>query len=129
MHNSGIKYFFGVLLLPAVLVIAGCPSSHETMRGSVLMKLDNEAHICIGSEDGIQVGDILVVYRVKVEDQWWLQEYQQRYPAASLKKINYEKIKVGEVRVTEIFNEHFAAVKLVSGELQGSDIVEKRWLR
>ncbi|GEM_PF-4011427 len=93
-----------LLLVVAFLAVEGCSTSHETMRGSVLMKLDDEAHMCIGSDDGIRVGDILFVYRVKVENQWWLQDYQQRYPTAGEKKINYQKIKVGEVQVTEIFN-------------------------
>ena len=110
-------------------LVSGCSTGHETMRGSVLMKLDNEAHICIGSNDGIRVGDLLYVYRIKVNKQWWLSEYQQQYPTAEPRKVNYQKIKVGEVRVAEIFDEHFAAVKLISGELQGSDIVEKRWIR
>lgn len=118
-----------VAILLLLGTIAGCTVSHETMRGSVLMKLDDEAHICIGRDDGVSVGDILFVYRVKVDGQWWLSDYQRRYPTASLKKINYQKVKMGEVRVTEIFNEHFAAVRLINGELQGGDIVEKRWFR
>ena len=112
-------------MLAASFVFGGCSTTHETMRGSVLMKLDDEAHICIGSDDGIQMGDVLFVYRIKVDNQWWLPEYQQRVPTATRKKINYQRVKVGEVRLTEIFDEHFAAVRLISGELQGSDIVER----
>lgn len=118
-----------ILVLSLILVFSGCSTSHETMRGSVLMKLDDEAHICIGSDDGIGVGDVLFVYRIKVDNQLWLLDYQLRYPTANAKKVSYQKVKVGEVKVTEIFNEHFAAVKLISGELQGSDIVERRLLR
>jgi hypothetical protein len=120
---------YAIFLMLALLFAAGCSIGHKTMRGSVLMKLDNTAHICIGSDDDIRPGDILFVYRIKVEDKWWLAEYLQRYPGETPKNISYQKIKVGEVRVTEIFNEHFAAVTLISGELQGNDIVEKRWLR
>lgn len=121
--------FHSILLLSALFGVGGCSTSHETMRGSVLMKLANEAHICIGSEDGMQVGDILIVYRVKLDGEVWLSDYEQRYPTAIPKWVNYQKVKVGEIEVTEIFNQHFAAVKLISGELQGSDIVEKGWLR
>lgn len=121
--------FHSILLLSALFGVGGCSTSHDTMRGSVVMKLDNEAHICIGSEDGVQVGDILLVYRVKLDGEVWLSDYQQRYPTAIPKRVNYQKVKVGEVEVTEIFNQHFAAVKLISGELQGSDVVEKRRLR
>ena len=129
MSKHARSYFLSISVFFAFMFVTGCSVSHETMRGSVLIKLDNEAHICIGKDEGIQVEDILVVYRIKVDGQWWLLDYQQRYPTAALKKINYQKVKVGEVKVTEIFSERFAAVRLISGELQGGDIVEKRWFR
>lgn len=112
-----------VLALPLVVVLIGCSISHETMRGSVVMKLEKEAHVCIGSEDGISVGDELTVYRTKqvpvtrepvVPDQ-----RGKNYP-----RTKYEKVKVGRARVTAILNEHYAAIEVTEGELEMSDIVE-----
>ena len=91
-----------------------------------MTKFEEGAHICIGTGDGIQLGDVMVVYRIKVDNTWWLPDYQQRVPTARTVTQRYQKIKVGEVRVTEIFDEHFAAVTLINGELQSNDIVEKR---
>lgn len=118
-----------VIVFLGIGVLGGCSIGHETMRGSIVMKFEDRAHVCIGTSDGAQVGDIMFVYRVKVDNTWWLPEYQQRVPTGRTATQRYQKIKVGEVKVTEIFDEHFAAVVLISGELQSNDIVEKRRLR
>jgi len=79
-----------ISMLLIVSAFGGCSTSHQTMRGSVLMKFEDRVHICIGTDDGIQVG---------------------------------------EAKVVELFDGHFAAVTLISGELQSNDIVEKQRLR
>ncbi|MEK7249568.1 MAG: hypothetical protein AAB209_04000, partial [Bacteroidota bacterium] len=45
--------------------VAGCSVSHPAMRGSVVAVVENEAHICIGTSDGLKVGDTLAVYRTR----------------------------------------------------------------
>ncbi len=126
MKKRTILWLIGLsLLLGSMAFLGGCSVSHETMRGSVVMKFDDEAHICIGSGDGAALGQFLNVYRIKVDGRTWLFDYQQRYPTAEVRPTKYEKIKVGEVKVIRIFDEHFAAVQLVSGELESSDIVER----
>jgi hypothetical protein len=105
--------------------LLGCSTSHEAMRGSVLMTLEDEAHICIGSADGIRVGDVLAVYRFRVDNTWWLSDFEGRFPAAEYRRPQYQEIKVGEAKVIEIFDGHFATVRVVRGELEASDIVEK----
>jgi len=61
--------FLAILVLSGFPFFGGCSTGHDTLRGSVLMKLDEVAHICVGSDDGIRVGDILLVYRIRVENQ------------------------------------------------------------
>ncbi|HLA69161.1 MAG TPA: hypothetical protein VJN65_05615 [Bacteroidota bacterium] len=118
-----------ISMLLIVSAFGGCSTSHQTMRGSVLMKFEDRVHICIGTDDGIQVGDIMFVYRVKVDNTRWLSEYQRDVPTARNGRPSYRKIKVGEAKVVELFDGHFAAVTLISGELQSNDIVEKQRLR
>ncbi|HEX9657065.1 MAG TPA: hypothetical protein VGB89_09175 [Bacteroidota bacterium] len=113
----------GVGLIGAVF--GGCTVSHPAMRGSVVAILDGEAHICIGSHDGLRVGDTLAVYRtrqvgfptVPYGPEWSSGEIERSY--------RYEKTKVGKVRVIRIFDEHFAAVEVLAGEVDYPDIVER----
>ena len=125
MLRQRFDYLYSILGLAALFLFAGCSTSHEAMRGSVMMKFDDRAHVCIGSDDGVRVDDVLAVYRIRVDDMWWLSDYERRFPTAEYRKPNYQKIKVGEAKVIEIFERHFATVRVISGELQPSDIVEK----
>ena len=115
-----------LFLLSLVLVVAlgGCTVTHETMRSSIVMKLEKEAHICIGKDDGIKVGDILTVYRrkeVPVPNEPFVPDRSGRYRP----KVRYEMVKVGRARVTAIMSEHYAAIVPIALQLEMTDIVEK----
>ena len=109
------------------VMLSACSVSHETMRGSVVMAFEKEAHICIGSEDGIQVGDRVLIYRTKQVPSTKEAIVPDR-SGGYRPKVRYEKVKVGTARVTEILSEHYAAIELIEGDLQANDIVEKTWL-
>lgn len=127
------KYFSWLLeaLGPFVLAgfVAACSVSHPAMRGSVVAVVDNEAHICIGASDGLKVGDTLIVYRTRQVGRSPLPYGPIRTPAEIERSFRYEKTKIGKVRVTRLFDEHFAAVKLLAGEIDYPDIVEKSLTR
>ena len=113
-----------VVLLSLALLISGCSANHETMRGSVVMAFERQAHICIGSEDGLQVGDRVVIYRVTQVPSTKEAIVPDR-SSGYRPKVRYEKVKVGTARVIEILSEHYAAIELIEGELLANDIVEK----
>ncbi|MEK9139068.1 MAG: hypothetical protein AAB393_18265 [Bacteroidota bacterium] len=114
------------LAISFTVILSGCSVSHETMRGSIVMSFDKEAHICIGSEDGLQVGDGVTIYRVKQVPS--TKEVIVPDRSSGYKpKMRYEKVKVGTARVTEILSEYYAAIELIEGELLANDIVEKSW--
>jgi hypothetical protein len=88
------------------------------------MKLENEAHICIGANDGIKVGDILTVYRTKevlLPKQAIVPDRVGKYQP----KVKYEMVKVGRAKVTALLGEHYASVKPIDVVLEASDIFEK----
>ena len=115
-----------VLIVVFVSIFAGCSVSRETMRGSVVMKLDDEAHISIGSDDGIKVGDTLTVYRTIIDARAGDPDNNpQTYRTVEAKDITIQKLRVGEVKVIRIFDEHYAVVELLEGMIADGDIVEK----
>ncbi len=109
--------------------VAGCSVSHPAMRGSVVAVVENEAHICIGTSDGLKVGDTLAVYRTRQVGRSNLPYGPYRSPGEIQRSFQYEKVRVGKVRVTRLFDEHFAAVEVVAGEIDYPDIVEKSLTR
>jgi hypothetical protein len=90
--------------------------------------MDNEAHICIGSHDGLKVGDTLTVYRTKQVGFPTLPYGPGRTQAEYERSYRYERVRVGKVRVTRIFDGHFAAVVVVTGEIDYPDIVERSYI-
>jgi hypothetical protein len=90
------------------------------------MAFGKAAHICMGSEDRLQVGDRVTIYRVK-------QVHATKEPTVPDRsrgyrpKMRYEKVKAGTARVTEILSEHYATIELIEGEMLANDIVEKSW--
>jgi len=105
----------------------GCAVSHPAMRGSVVAIVDGEAHICIGSHDGLKVGDTLTVYRMRQVGFPTIPYAPNRTPGEIERSYRYERTRVGKVRATRIFDEHFAAVAVITGEVDYPDIVERSY--
>lgn len=104
------------VLLFMGIFLASCsntPFYHKNfMRGQVVEQSANRTLICIGSKHGAQIGQKLTVIRFHEE----IAVYEGDDP--------YTTEKVGTVQITNVINDHFAHVKLISGEIKERDMVE-----
>jgi hypothetical protein len=82
------------------------------MRGSIVEKSADEVVICIGAKEGAAVGQELEVVEFRQE------------PNKMSKGMHFEKYSVGKIRITEVFDEHFARARIVEGKAEKSDVVE-----
>ena len=113
----------GWLALAAVALLAILPATslagdpgfkHEyVMRGQVLEADGGRLVVCVGKRDGVEVGRTLEVVRhVRV--------------VGGPKQLGsrFRRERVGSVRVTALFDEHYAEVLVVEGKAQVNDTVE-----
>jgi hypothetical protein len=84
------------------------------MRGQILEVADNMAYLCIGKNDGAQVGQELTVYRF-VKSGYLTPRNQIPY---------FEKRKTGSVKIEDIFDEHYSHAKILTGSVKANDVVE-----
>lgn len=105
-------------LFPPVVSAADEPSAYHRylMKGSIIEKKGPALYLCIGTNDGAEVGQELDVVRV------------QRAPGGGGKSgiVRFERKQVGRLRIEEIVDEHFARAHLLSGEGKKGDLVELR---
>ncbi len=94
-------------LIATVLVVA-CSAGFRVIKGSVLIRTPTEARIDLGSEDGIQVGDTLTVWR------------EERWEGTSTRTV-----RVGTVRVASMLDREHATVEVLTGFVRERDRVEK----
>ncbi len=91
---------------------AGSHIRHDVfMRGQVVQMDDSQAVICIGSADGAEVGQELDAYRVNIT------------PVTD-EGSDYKLDLVGNVRISSIFDEHFAKAEVLNGDVRRYDVVE-----
>ena len=83
------------------------------MRGQVLDVENGVATVCIGTKDGAKVGQVLEVERVT-------RVYGSPKSGAS----TYSRSEVGQVKISELFDEHYARAKILSGSPSVNDVVE-----
>lgn len=110
------------LLLALLLagVLAGQALAGETtfrhgymMRGQVLEAAPGSVVVCIGERDGAEVGQVLSVVR--------------HVPTAARNKgatHRYRQQDTGTVRITSLFDEHYATAEIVKGSPKVHDVVE-----
>jgi hypothetical protein len=101
-------------ILPAV-ALAGSPGfKHEfVMRGQVLEAEAGTLVVCVGEQDGAEVGQVLnVVRHVRI--------------GGAPKKAGprYRREPVGRVRIIGLFDGHYADAKVVAGAPKVNDTVE-----
>ncbi|AIY66131.1 hypothetical protein OM33_14185 [Pseudoalteromonas piratica] len=98
------------------LFLAGCsntPFYHKNMmRGQVVEQSAGRTLICIGAKHGAKVGQKYSVIRF----------HEEIAPSEGDDPYTIEK--VGTVQITKIVNDHFATVKLLSGDIEAKDMVE-----
>lgn len=97
------------VVLALTLFVVSCSLGPSVIRGAVVMRTATEAHINLGSEDGIQAGDTLAVWRDE-----------------SRGKSATRNINVGEVTVTKVIDKNYSAVEVLRGTLYERDIVETK---
>ena len=107
------------VLTSVLLATSACSSMqsarHEyLMRGQVVEVSGGSAVVCIGSKDGAQVGQELVVYKLIAKTSGGSAKSAQRW----------ERVKVGSVRIAEVLDEHFATVQVISGPVEVNHVVE-----
>lgn len=106
----------GVLML----ALAGSAQAEEgsfrhevVMRGQILEARAGALVVCVGEADGAKVGQVLDVVRHK---------RVSRSPKAAGPRFRREP--VGQVRITELFDTHYAEAEVVTGKPKVSDTVE-----
>jgi len=105
----------GIAMLAAVPAAAAGPGHSFFMRGSIVADQAEGKVVCIGSEDGATVGQVLDVYRA--------------VPLPGPSKgvgPSFRRERTGHVRIDHIYDAHFAHVSVVDGTPAVHDIVELR---
>ncbi len=107
------------LLLAAILLalLAACatnsPTRHYFMQGQVLSVEDKSVVLCVGTAHGAEVGQVLSVYR---------NEQVRTAPKATAG--GFKRVPMGQVRIVEVFDEHYARAEVVTGEIHANDTAE-----
>ena len=83
------------------------------MRGQIIDVQDGQPVVCLGSADGIKVGQIFEVYRVK------RQPSNGKTPGQI-----YRRDFTGHVKIDHIYDEHFAHAVVTAGSPAINDVVE-----
>lgn len=111
-----------ILAAPAVLMLSffasGC--AHQIMRGSVVMKIDDQtAHVCLGKGE-VEVGDRVAVYESRCGRGSGGVYTNAPYPW------DCQLVRVGDGRVIETLNDHYSVVRLGPGvAAREGQIIEK----
>jgi hypothetical protein len=98
------------------LIVSGCANSdfsHEyLMRGQVISTSSNNTVVCVGLNDGAEVGQELIAYRF--------------FPTVFGGEGDeiFERRNVGKVKIEKIIDEHYAKVIVVEGDVQKHDMVQ-----
>ena len=109
---------FGIALLLGAVAMSGCatnsPARHEyIMRGQVLSIDGDSVEVCVGERDGAEVGQVLDVVR-----------HTKRTQSPKASGPDYRREEIGKVRITSLFDEHYANATVVDGQPVVSDTVE-----
>lgn len=83
------------------------------MRGQVLEKEDQALVVCVGQADGAQVGQVLDVIR-----------HKRRIRHSRAGGPRYRRENIGQVRIAELFDSHYAEAEVISGSPKVNDTVE-----
>jgi hypothetical protein len=96
--------------------LTGCANSdfsHEyLMSGQVVSTNNDSVVVCVGEANGAEVGQILTAYRI-------VATYTNDEGADS-----YKKVDIGQVKINEIVNDHFAKVSVLKGDIKKHDMVQ-----
>lgn len=113
MLKKIVKVSYLVTFVGLLTACAGSQFYHENiMRGQVVGIDNDEVVVCIGSEDGAEMGQELQVYRYVWEGA--VEEGDDDY------RVDY----VGTLQIKSVVNDHFARAISTKGNVKKHDIVE-----
>lgn len=118
-RSHGLRNGLAALAFVAAFAFSACaaaagPYHKYFMRGQVLELDGNSLTICIGDKDGAEIGQVLQVIRHVAQS--------GGSPKAGGHKFTREA--VGTVRITTVFDEHYATAEVVDGKPNVHDTVE-----
>lgn len=123
MNTSTNLFFRGRQLLAALVlvgVVAGSAMAGESpikhnfmMRGQILEVEAGSVTVCVGKRDGAQVGQVLNVVR-----------HVAASPHAKNPALRFRREDIGTVKITTLFDEHYATAAVVKGAPKVNDTVE-----
>lgn len=107
------------LLLPAILLalLSACagngPIRHYFMQGQVLSVQDRSVVLCLGKAHGAEVGQVLDVFR-----------NERVHSSPKAPPAGFKRVPMGQLRIVEVLDEHYARAAVVTGEIHTNDIAE-----
>ena len=110
--------WYWTLLLPAV-VVSGCSSAFTALNdccheGEVVAVSGDSVSVRVGEHDGVAVGQELAVYRLK------------RKNAGAKRRLLFDEVQTGVLRIEEVVGDHLSRATLVSGEVRKGNVVGLR---
>lgn len=108
----------GTALITLALAMSGCasisPAYHQYfMQGQVLAVGAESLVVCIGKRDGAHVGQELSVVR-----------HVLLPPISKAGGPGFRREAIGKVRITVVFDDHYASARVLDGSPQINDVVE-----
>lgn len=116
--RRAVRRLLGCLALTTILATSAVAGENTlqhkyVMRGQVLEIDSNSLIACVGENDGAEVGQILDVVR--------------HVPMHAHKgQKSFRRTDVGKVRITSLFDDHYASAAIVEGSPRANDSVELR---
>lgn len=109
-----LRLLLGVML---IVLLSACASNgpvrHYFMQGQVLSVNDQQVVLCIGTAHGAEAGQVLSVF--------------QHTPIQTTPKAppqGFRRTEMGQVRIVEVFDEHYARAEVVAGTIHVNDTAE-----
>lgn len=84
------------------------------MRGTIVANDNGTITVCVGRNDGAKIGQELLVTRA------------MNYGIGAKGGTAWRLKNIGRIRLTEVYDEHFARATVISGEPSKNDLVELR---
>jgi hypothetical protein len=112
--HRGMLYSVLALAVTLVGCVEGGVRHGWIMRGQVLALDNGVATVCIGARDGAKVGQVLDVQHITVN-----QTSNPHGPGPT-----FTRSDAGQVKITELFDEHYARAQVLAGKPAVNDVVE-----
>jgi hypothetical protein len=120
--NECLNIKFGGLLiklfslLALLFVSVSCATKHESMRGSVALKIDESKGVACLASDSVRVGDGIAFYKT---------ECKRQNPREGVSDCSM--IKLGNGKITKLVNDHYSEFETTSDvKFEEGSLVESK---